>query len=324
MQNHLSFSILPESSFNKVDIKKIENSKKWSLHPFLSSNLSPKVLASIQRVGLLHPPIILQTSTDKYQLLCGYSRLEAYKRTNPSKTSITCLILDKDTSSEQILHTVLEDQLLSGSLSSIEKAYFFKYSLNYIEINEAAKNYLPILNEKIQPHTIKKFFRLLELEQELQISIHFGRINDKTAQELLSLTSSDRLTLHNIFLNLELGGGKQKRLLGLSKDLAYREGQTITELLSGSDCKEILTHSEMNQPQKISNLLTSLQKRLYPQSNSAEEVFLKKVHNMDLPASCSLTHSQAFEGDEVSLTIHFKDLLNVEKKLAEIKNIVKN
>ncbi len=324
MSNHSSLSIQPKSSFNKVDIKRIENSKKWSLHPFLSSNLSAKVLASIQRVGLLCPPIIIQTSTDQYQLLCGYCRLKAYKRTNPSDTSITCLILDKDTPSKQILHTVLEDQLLSGSLSSIEKAYFFKHCLSHMTINEAAENFLPILNEKIQIHTIKKLFRLLDLESELQLSIHSGKINDKTAQELLTLTPGDRLTLHDIFLRLELGGGKQNRLLTLSKDLAYREGKTITELLSGSDYKEILMHPEMNQPQKISNLLTSLQKRLYPQSNSAEVEFTKKVHKMDLPASCSLTHSQAFERDDVSLTIYFKNLLKVENKLSEIKNLAEN
>ena len=311
-------------SFYTIKINCIEYSKAWSLHPFLPSEPSSKLLVSIQRIGLLHPPILLQSSKNKYNLLCGHYRMMANERINPLNTCLTCLVLGQDTPAKQILLTVLEDQLLSGHISSIEKAYFFKYCLNSMAIDEAAEKYLPILSEKIKLHTIKKLTRLLELEPELQISIHEGIISEKTAHELLNLTPGDRLTLHDIFLDLGLGGGKQNRLLALSKDLAYREGTTITQLLSGSDCKEILIHPEMNQPRKLTNLLVTLHKRLFPKSNSAEEAFLKRVHKLDLPSACSITHSQAFERDDVTVTMHFKNLLKVEENITEIKKIMNN
>jgi len=309
-------------SFYEIKNNCIEYSKTWSLHPFLPSEPSAKLLVSIQRIGLLHPPILLQSSKNKYHLLCGHYRMMANERINPLNTSITCLVLEQNTPTKQILHTILEDQLLSGNLSSIEKSYFFKYCLNYMTINEAAKKYLPILSEKIITHTIEKLLRFLELEPELQISMHDGIINEKTANELLNLTPGDRLTLHDIFLDLGIGGGKQNRLLALSKDLAYREGTTITQLLSGSDYKEILIHPEMNQPQKIANLLVILHKKLFPKSNSAEEAFLKRVHNLGLPTTCSIAHSQAFERDAISVTMHFKNLLKVEENITEIKKIM--
>jgi hypothetical protein len=302
----------------------IEYSKTWSLHPFLPSEPPPKLLASIQRIGLLHPPILMQVSAKKYNLVCGHYRLMANERIHPLNTNITCLMLDRSTPSKQILHIILEDQLLSGNLSSIEKAYFFKYCLRNMPIEKAAENYLPVLSEKIQVQIIRKLSHFLELEPELQISMQYGKISDKTAHELLTLTPGDRLTLHDIFLALELGGGKQNRLLALSKDLASREGTTITQLLSGSDYKEILIHPEMNKPQKIANILTVLQKRLFPHSNSAEEIFLKKIQKMNLPATCSISHSQAFERDDISVTMRFKNLAKVEKNILEIKKIVEN
>ncbi len=308
-------------SINSIKSNCIEYSKTWSLHPFLPSEPPPKLLASVQRIGLLHPPILMQTSAKKYNLLCGHYRLMANERINPLNTKITCLILGSDTPSKQILHTVLEDQLLSGGLSSIEKAYFFKYCLRHMPIEEAAENFLPVLSEKIQIQIIEKLSHFLELEPELQISMQNGRISDKTAHELLTLTPGDRLTLHDIFLSLELGGGKQNRLLALSKDLASREGTTITQLLSGSDYKEILIHPEMNKPQKITNLLTILQKKLFPHSNSAEDAFLKKIQKLHLPVTCSINHSQAFERDDISVTMHFRNLTEVEKKISEIKKI---
>jgi ParB family chromosome partitioning protein len=314
--------MLHKSSFQVIDIKTIEDTKEWSLHPFLAPEPPVGLLASIQRIGILQPPILLQLSPDKYQLLCGHFRLLSQQIINPSDTQITCLILEEDIPLKQILYTLAEDQLITGNLSSIEKAYFFKYCLNYMELDEISESFLPIIGDKAQVHTIKKLSRLLTLEPELQVSVHDGKISEKTAQEFLSLTSSDRLMLHDIFLDLELGGGKQNRLLTLSKDLAYRVGKTIKELLSSSKYREILLHPEMNKPQKIANLFTVLQKNLFPQSSSAEEGFLKTVHKMDLPAACSITHSQSFERDDVSVTLTFPSLSIVKNHIQAIKKIV--
>ena len=311
-----------EQAFQVINIKTIKDTNRWSLHPFLSEGPPTSLLASIRRIGILQPPILLRLAPEKYQLLCGHFRLLINQMINPSATKITCLVLDEDTPIKKVLYSVLEDQLLSGRLSSIEKAYFFKYCLNYMEFNEVAESFLPIIGGKVQDHTIKKLSGLLTLEPELQVSIHDGKLSEKTAQELLSLTSNDRLLLHDIFIDLELGGGKQNRLLTLSKDLAYREGKTIKCLLSSSSYQEILLHHEMNQPQKIANLLTILQKNLFPQSSSAEEAFLKKVHKMGLPAACSINHSQSFERDDVTVTLTLSSLHDVERHIKEIKKIV--
>jgi len=320
----LAYTPMPHKpSFETINTKTIEDTKEWSLHPFLAPEPPPALLASIKRIGLLQPPILLQLSLDRYTLLCGHFRLLSQQISNPSDTQITCLVLEKDIPINHILYTILEDQLTTGNLSSIEKAYFLKYCLIYMEFNEISECFLPIMGEKAQIHTIKKLSSLLTLEPELQISIHDGKISGKTAQEFLSLPSSDRLMLHDIFLELELGGGKQNRLLTMSKDLAYRVGKTIKELLSGSKYQEILLHLEMNKPQKIANLLTILQKDLFPQSSSAEEGFLKRVHKMDLPSACSITHSQSFERDDVSVTLTFPSLSIVENHIQAIKKIVK-
>jgi len=314
--------MLHKPSFQVINIKTIEDTKEWSLHPFLAPETPPELLASIKRIGILQPPIVLQLSSDRYKLLCGHFRLLSQQITNPSDTQITCLVLEKDIPIKQILYTILENQLITGNISSIEKAYFLKYCLNYMEFNEISESFLPIMGEKAQIHTIKKLSSLLTLEPELQVSIHDGKISGKTAQEFLSLPSSDRLMLHDIFLDLELGGGKQNRLLTLSKDLAYREEKTIKELLSSSKYQEILLHHEMNKPQKIANLLTILQKNISPQSSSAEEAFLKIVHKMDLPSACSITHSLSFERDDVSVTLTFPSLSLVENHIQAIKKIV--
>ncbi len=310
------------SSFQNIKIEEIENSDDWNIHPFISSKPSARLRSSIKNTGLLHPPILLKLSTNRYQLICGRARVSVFQQIYPDQALVTALVLDKKTSTRQILSYVLEDQLLTGSLSPMEKAYFFKLSLKHMTVDDAADYASLLLHEKIQAHTINKLVLLLELEQKLQIDVHNGRVGEKTALELLQLDAADRLILHSIFQEFELGGGKQKRLLALCKDLAFRQKQSIAELLSESEFREILIHHEMNHPQKAANLFSTLQKKLFPQSIAAEKYFMNNVNKMELPASCTVNHSQAFEKDEISVVLHFKTLTEVEKRLPEIKKLM--
>ncbi len=310
-------------SFQNIKLEEIELSDNWNIHPFMPSEPSAELRSSIQNTGLLHPPILLKRSSNRYQLICGRARVNIFQQTYPAQPLITALILDRNPSTKKILTYVLEDQLLTGSLSPMEKAYFFKLSLKHMTVDDAADYASLLLHEKIQAHTINKLVLLLELEQKLQIDVHNGRVGEKTALELLQLDAADRLTLHSIFQELELGGGKQKRLLALSKDLAFGQSKSITELLAESDFEEILNHPGMNHPQKAANLFSTLQKKLSPQSNAAEEHFMKNVNDMELPASCTVSHSQAFEKDEISVILHFTTLTEVKKRLPELKNLMK-
>jgi ParB/Sulfiredoxin domain len=307
--------------FEKVDIQQIGYSDELNIHPFLSSEPPGALCSSIHNIGLLHPPVLKRIASGRYQLICGRYRLRALERVNSSDNSIPALILDEHTTYPQLLQYLLEDQQFSGTVSPMERAYFFSYCLKHIGIDSTIENFPTILGDKVQEHFIRKSLLLLDLEPELQCAVHAGKIHEKLALDLLRLDSTDRKTLHSLFQELELGEGKQKRLIALSQDLALQQGKNITGLLQEHDFATILNHTEMNQPQKAATLFSVLQKRLFPQSSSAEEDFRRCVNRMKLPSSCSLTHSQAFERDEVFVTLRFKGLAEVEKRLAEIKKL---
>ena len=206
----------------------------------------------------------------------------------------------------------------------MEKAFFFSYCLQHLSTEDAARHFLPALGEKSQPQTVTRDSKLLKLEPELQRSVHSLKISEKTAFELLLLSRSERLALHTLFTQLGLGGGKQKRLLSLAKDLACRHGKTITELFSEKEVKDILTHVESNVPQKAAILFRFLQKQLFPNSEAAEEAFRKNVARIRLPGCCSIEHSQSFETDEVTLRIRFSSLKDLVKRKEEIRGLGSN
>ena len=239
----------------------------------------------------------------------------------PDKKTIPVLLLPESNSHETILHYLLNDKIHANYFSPMEKAYFFQHCLKYMSLEEAALKFLPLMKEKTQPHIITRFISLCNLETELQQSVHSEQIHPKLGLELLSLAKEERKTIHTLFKKLEFGGGKQKRLLSLCKDLCGRRQTTITALLEEKEYEDILNHPEMNIPQKGASLLTLLHKQLYPQSNKAEDDFKKRVKRMELDPSCSIEHSQAFERDEVRLQVTFATLSQLEKRLETIKDL---
>ena len=50
-------------------------------------------------------------------------------------------------------------------------------------------------------------------------------------------------------------------------------------------------------------------------SSMAEEVFEKQVKSLSLPENYSISHSPAFEKDEVTLSITFKKIADCEQYL---------
>ncbi len=311
------FPTLQTIPFDHIDL-----SEKWSLHPYLSSELPASLVSSVQSMGVLHPPIVQKQKENSYRLICGRLRLQALLKRR-SSNSIPVLLLEEGLPIKRILHYILLDQALSGPLNPVEKASFFSICNRYANLDTAANLFFSVLEEKIQLHTIKRLLLLLQLEPEIQNSIHNGHIGEKVALELQQLSLDDRTILYKIFQDLELGNGKQKRLLTLTKELALGQGKTISVLLEEPDYSNILNHLEMNRPQKATTLLTALQKNLSPESNKAEEEFQKKILTMNLPKSCSISHSQAFERDEVQLRVCFNTLEDIEDRLGEIKLLAK-
>lgn len=301
--------------FQYIAIASINTSPSWTLHPFLDIPPGPVLIQSFEESGILHPPIVQQTDNGSFNLICGQRRLYA-ARHYFRQVSLACLVIQSALPPSAFFLFILTDQQTNGLLSPMEAAFFLHYCLDKMEEKQIAELFLPRLGYKKQTALIHKLTRLTALEQIIQQHIHAGLISDKTAFELLTLSPEDRLSLALLFDYLQLGSGKQNRLLMLSRDLALRSHTTISSLLKQQEFLEVLTHQEMNVPQKSHLILELLQKQVYGRSIDAELEFKEKVKKLQLPGNYEITHSLNFEKDEVYLTETFPDWESCQKHVA--------
>jgi len=297
--------------FKNIRLDLISTTPDWTLHPFLDDAPSSSLKQSFEESGILHPPIVQQAEDETFNLVCGRRRLYAFRHYF-RQTSLPCLVIPPALTPSAFFLYILTDQQSNGPLSPMEISFFLTYCLEKMTEKEISDLFLPRLGHKKQPALIRKLTCLLTLEETIQRQVHHGLISDKTAFELLALPPEDRLTLSFLFDVLQPGTGKQNRIIMLSRDLALRSQKTISSLFEEQEFKEILEHTEMNPPQKTHTILELLQRKFYPRSSEAEQLFKEKVRRLKLPDNIEITHSLNFEKDEVYLTETFPDWQSCE------------
>ena len=307
-------------SFHNVSLETLFNTDvdRFSLHKDLSMNLSADFLSSIKRYGLFHPPVVMRAG-EGYQLICGRKRIQALLETG-SDPSPLCRVVTVSGPPE-LLTTILEDQRLSGPLSVIMTARLLK--LTETLLPRGSRNTLIKQMEIGSYVQLQRLLPLLDLEQPIRDEIHCGSISDKVGLTLCSITAEDRLFLCHLFMGLSLNKNKQKRLLDMCQILIAQKGGTYKKLFQ-KDFKDFLPENiRSNIPQTAGNLLKCLYEASHPLSTHAERVFNDRKNDLGLPASCSVSHSPAFEKDSVTLSIEFDNLDEMTRIWQKIKHQLK-
>ncbi len=304
-----------------INLDLVTDSHHWDIHPFLPPGIPADLAESFKETGILQPPILYEQSEGRYEILSGRRRILA-AREICHLLECSCLVVPQTTPPHELLSLLLESQRLSSVFSPMESAYFFSICLQYLSLAELAKAFLFKMTGKSSISILKKYQQLLFLEKETQQLVHSLFITESMALDLLKISPEDRIRLSRLFRDFQLGGGKQKRLFMLLRDICQRHSTSISIFLERPEITEILRHKEMNNPQKIQKLLSLLQQFSTPSYQADENSFRSQINQLKLPQFCGVQHSQAFETDEVVLTIRFEDIELLRKSWPELHGVL--
>jgi hypothetical protein len=280
----------------------------WNLHPWEFEIIPAELEESLTLNGIIHPPLVIADSAKAFTIISGAKRLEFAKRLSGS-SPLYCMVLEKDAPPYLILNLILADQSTTSKISLAEKARFVEIACRLLNIEDVVNIYQKKLQLRTGRSTISDLLRILQQDEIIIKEIHAGRLQDRMVSEILLLPDeNDKLALVQLFKNYAMGDGKQKRFFSLIRDIALREGLTISSYLQQEKIRTILDHEEMNVPQKIHHLGDLLQQELTPSYSLAEKDFVKQVKELHLPINHSISHAPSFERDEITLSITFKNI----------------
>jgi len=257
----------------------------------------------LQQLGLYIPPLLQENPEGRYRILAGFATVEA--ASTAGMEEIVSLVLAEATPPEPLFTAILRRNLMAGPLSVMEQALFLDKVSSSLG-KETAVAFLPRLGYRAQHYILGELTSLLALERPLQEALHRGSLHLRTGKKLLRFSAQDQQTILELVLRLQLGTGKQQKLVDSAWELSRRESRKFTEILAewpGSGSRE----AQENRPQLAASLLAWLHTRCFPRSSRAEEEFRTFCQRLDLPPGVHLQHTQAFEDDRLVLSITFAD-----------------
>ncbi len=290
--------------FKVVQLQDIEDIRLYDIHPFLEdTQVNNHIARSIQRTGLLTPPVVIEKTGGKYEIICGRQRISCIKALD--RKNCYCQILHDQCSAETILTIILEDQFAKGPLTIIEQACFIKICNQLLPDNYRQdaffKNLLPGRITKGNHYLTS----LAELEKSIQSAIHHGIMSEKIVTDLLRFTCDDQKILLSLIESTHMGGNNQKKLILQLQDVLRRNEISLASFIECKEIQDLLIDNEFSQSEKASRLLDHIQRLYQPLLTSSRDIFEQQIKTLKLPANITIIPSSSFEKDEVTMSVRF-------------------
>jgi len=286
--------------------------------PFcMSFNFSLERLKnSIERFGVLNAPYVIKGFESRYTVVTGYRRLLAVRELGWPE--VLCHVLPANFPPLEALLLNLYDNIVHRKMNEFEKAMVLMRLNRYVKRDALINEFMPMLGIPANKQTLDIFLRVPKFEEQVRMSIATERISLRVAGLMMTLDSSDRLKVNELFTGLRLSFNQQWEVIQWIVEIASREGRPPKEVLEDDALTEIMNNSEMSNPIKSKTIVKILRKRRFPTVVKAENAFKKGISRLSLPQGLKIIPPLFFEGKKYRLEIGFTQGEELKEKVERL------
>jgi hypothetical protein len=286
----------------------------------IATSVDPDDLApSMQRVGLLYPPVLI-SEKDMFRIVCGFARVAAAGQL--SWKEIPARILPKATSHRSCAEFAVIDACACPPLNPVEQGRCLALLSSITEDTGSLVTWANALGLRINTNMAAKLMVIPQMSHRLQKGLIHQSIALPTALQIHGMADVESVeTLSAILLELNFSLNRQRELISWVEAISRQEEKTIHAVLNEPDILAIRRDEQTDIRQKAKMIRQYLKKRRYPSLVQAEERYREYRRQVDLPDQVELVPPPFFEGDTYSLRISFKtpgDLDTIQKKMGKI------
>ena len=177
---------------------------------------------SIKKIGLLQPIVVRTNGSDRFEIVAGNRRFNAFKKLGRKK--ITCHVVELD--DKAAFEVSLIENVHRHTLNPIDEALAFrKY------VNEYGWGGLSELAQKISisPSYICRRMKLLDLPKDVIGLISKSEIRVSTAEELFSITKQyNQSKVAMMIRDKKLSSRNARKLIKENRNFGYRDSSVVT------------------------------------------------------------------------------------------------
>lgn len=279
------------------------------------------LMDSIHNVGLLNLPLLMENNAN-YTIVSGFRRIEACQRLG--WPNINARILDSDTHRVECVKFAITDNAFQRPLNLVEQSRSIHMVSSFFKDPRKLTKEMSVLRLPTNQSIVKKIKRVCHLSPLIQSGILSNTISLTTALELgkLSQDAGDGFAI--LFYRLKLGLNRQREIITLVKEIAFRDDISIQDVLDEKGMQHILKNEDLDGSQKAGKLRIYLRQRRFPSITEAEKKFEAHAKKLKLGSGTKLIPPDNFEGTAYTLKISFKNLAELKHRKATFDTILRH
>ncbi|MFH0994775.1 MAG: ParB/RepB/Spo0J family partition protein [Pseudomonadota bacterium] len=274
--------------------------------------------ASIARLGVMHPPVLLADDSG-YGIICGFRRIAACKSLGLSR--IPARLLSPGTDKLTCVQLAIAENSLQRPLNLIETSRALVLLSGVYPDSDDLRRAAGVLGLPDNFSAIHKLRQLSGLEPEIQEGVLSNVLSMAMALELGQMKKSCGIGLSTLFGYLKLGLNKQREILTMIQEIAFREHLPVKDVLNTPELQQIMVHEKWDRSQKTVHLRQYLRRRRYPSITSVESDFEARVRSLDLESGMALIPPRDFEGTTFSFHLNFNTLGELQHRLSRLTEV---
>ncbi len=280
------------------------------------------LLASIQAVGLINPPILRQRHDFKYQIVCGFRRVMACKALGWRE--IKARVLKGSPSEVDTIKLAILDNRSHRELNVVEQAR----GIQKLSLHLPSRNRLQMLSSLLGFPQNKKVFKKIDtlsrLPEVIQVGIIDGIVPFEAAVDLTEFSHEDALSFFELFRVLKLSQNKQREVITLVQEIAIRQNLKPVEVIQSTEVRAILDRTKLNRNEKGAKVRAYLKRRRFPTLAKTEGRFSKELKALMLNEHIHMTAPAYFEGGAYTLRMTFKSMKDFDERRKTLDAMAKN
>ncbi len=275
-----------------------------------------KLMLSIQKVGLLNPPLV--AFRDKhFVLVSGWKRVLACIKLGLS--SLPVFVIEEKDELKTFLAAFYEN-LATREFSLLEKAEILSRLKKFGEDEKrTVKHYLPLLDIPSTLSNLESYLAFYQLESEVKRIIHQKNMPFSSVKLFAGFTPQERKSL--LPLLLPSGQNKLKGILEDLKEISGRDDIAPKKILSSKEILDIMESKKLSPLQKADKIRLILRKKRYPALFSRKESFDSLLKKLRLPKTVVVKPSLFFEEENFSVNFSFGNSEELKTALLRLQEL---
>jgi ParB-like chromosome segregation protein Spo0J len=268
-------------------------------------------------VGILNPPLLQELPGGRMIPVLGRRRLQAAVQLGISRTEVK-IVSDRLSEAEGFT-VALWDNFGHRTFDIASTAVVVRRLLDLIPRDVVADNFLPLLGVPARGPRLERLRAIGELEEPLQQSLALGRIQEKTAFVLSSLSSDEQGALMELTAALGMNANKTAEVISHLADLSIFHGKPILEFLHVEEARSIIHDEDSPRPELVARFRRLIRSWKFPELVNSEQVFQEWLRGLPESEGIVVRPAPGFENRECTVEIRTQSREEVERILNRLR-----